>query len=66
MGAAAGGAVLIENVFNYPGLGRLMREAVAVRDYPLIQVIFLVVTLLVLTMNLFADMTYKKLDPRVK
>lgn len=66
LGTAAGGAVLIENVFNYPGLGRLMREAVAVRDYPLIQGIFLVVTLLVLTMNFFADMTYKKLDPRVK
>lgn len=66
LGTMIGGAILVENVFNYPGVGRLMREAVFLRDYPLIQGIFILVTLLVLTMNLFADILYKKLDPRVK
>lgn len=65
MGSAVGGAVLAENVFNYPGLGSLMRHAVMVRDYPLLQGIFLIVTLLVLSMNLISDFVYKKIDPRV-
>lgn len=65
LGSVLGGAILVENVFNYPGLGRLMREAVSVRDYVLIQGIFLIVAFLVLTMNLLADVFYKKIDPRV-
>lgn len=65
LGSVLGGAILVENVFNYPGLGRLMREAVTVRDYVLIQGIFLIVAFLVLTMNLLADVFYKKIDPRV-
>jgi peptide/nickel transport system permease protein len=65
LGTLIGGAILVENVFNYPGLGRLMREAVMVHDYPLIQGIFLLVSLTVLTANLMADSVYKKLDPRV-
>lgn len=60
-----GGAVLVENVFHYPGVGHLMKEAIMVRDYPLIQGIFLFITITVLTMNLFADIVYKKMDPRV-
>ncbi|MGD9677995.1 MAG: ABC transporter permease [Vulcanibacillus sp.] len=66
IGTMFGGAILIENVFNYPGLGRLMRDAVLLRDYPLIQGIFLFITVLVLFMNFLADIVYKKLDPRVK
>ncbi len=66
LGGVLGGAILVENVFNYPGLGRLMREAVNVRDYVLIQGIFLFVAFLVLTMNLLADLFYKKIDPRVR
>ena len=65
LGSVLGGAILVENVFNYPGLGRLMREAVSVRDYVLIQGIFLIVAFLVLTMNFLADVFYKKIDPRV-
>lgn len=64
-GGALGGAVLVENVFNYPGVGRLMRQGVFFRDYPLIQGIFVVMTLFVLVMNYTADAIYKKLDPRV-
>lgn len=66
LGSVFGGAILVENVFNYPGIGHLMREAVMVRDYTLIQGIFLFITFTVLSMNLFADIIYKKIDPRVK
>lgn len=65
LGALAGGAILVENVFNYPGLGKLMRESVMVQDYPLIQGIFLLVTLTVLSANFMADFVYRRLDPRV-
>jgi len=64
-GSFFGGAILVENVFHYPGMGQLMRQAVMVRDYPLIQGIFLLVTFTVLGMNFLADVLYKKLDPRV-
>ncbi|MEW5953633.1 MAG: ABC transporter permease [Bacillota bacterium] len=66
LGSLVGGAILVENVFAYPGLGLLIREAVMVRDYPLIQGIFLVVTVFVLGANFIADTLYGKLDPRVK
>jgi len=65
LGTVFGGAILVENVFNYPGIGRLVQQAVMFRDYVLIQGIFLFVALTVLTMNLAADLVYKKLDPRV-
>ncbi|MEA3284386.1 MAG: ABC transporter permease [Synergistota bacterium] len=65
LGTSFGGAVLVENVFAYPGVGRLMREAVGNRDYVLIQGIFLTITMMVLLMNWVAELIYKKLDPRV-
>ncbi len=66
IGGMIGGTILVENVFAYPGLGVLMRDAVTDRDYPLIQGLFLVVTLLTLTANLLADFVYKRLDPRIR
>lgn len=66
LGAMVGGAVLVENVFAYPGLGRLMREAVFVRDYPLLQGIFLVLAAGVITANILADLLYRYLDPRTR
>lgn len=65
LGTLFGGAILIETVFDYPGLGRLMREAVLTRDYILLQGIFLWITVTVLTANHLADILCKKLDPRV-
>ncbi len=65
LGTLVGGAILVENVFCYPGLGKLMRDAVIVHDYPLIQGIFLLITVSVLSANFFADLLYKVLDPRV-
>lgn len=56
VGAAIGGTMLVENVFAYPGLGTVMREAVKYRDYPLIQGVFLLSTVLVLLSLFAADM----------
>ncbi len=57
-------AIFVETVFAYPGLGRLMFEAVGSRDYPTMQGVFLLVTVLVLSANLMADLTLRRLDPR--
>ena len=65
-GYAFGGTVVIETVFSYPGLGRLIFEAVSGRDYPVMQTSFLLFTLAVLASNLFADWLYPKLDPRAR
>jgi peptide/nickel transport system permease protein len=65
LGGLVGGAILVENVFAYPGLGLLMRESVMVHDYPMIQGIFLLVTVIVLVANLLADFIYRRLDPRI-
>ncbi len=56
VGSAIGGTMLVENVFAYPGLGTVMREAVKYRDYPLIQGVFLLSTVLVLLSLFAADM----------
>lgn len=64
-GLAITGAVFIETLFQYPGMGRLIFEAVGARDYPLIQGVFLVVAVMVLTANLLADWLNTRLDPRL-
>ncbi len=64
LGFAFGGTVIIETVFSYPGLGRLVFEAVAGRDYPVMQAAFLVFTGAVLVANLAADLLYPLIDPR--
>jgi len=66
LGTLLGGAILAENVFSYPGIGVLMRSAVVVRDYPLIQGIFLVLAIGVMAANMLADLAYKYIDPRTR
>jgi peptide/nickel transport system permease protein len=66
IGALASGAVVVETVFSYPGLGRVVYEGVLARDYPLLQGAFLLVTIGVVGANLLADLTYPMLDPRVR
>jgi ABC-type dipeptide/oligopeptide/nickel transport system permease component len=66
LGGIVGGSILVEQIFNYPGMGRLMFDAIGNRDYPLIQTIFLFLTVGVLTANFLADMLYGVLDPRVR
>ena len=57
-------AIFVEAVFAYPGVGRLMFEAVGDRDYPLMQGCFLMLGITVLTANLLAELAYRRLDPR--
>ena len=65
LGFTVGGATVVETVFSYPGVGRLLYEAVLGRDYPVLQAGFLVITLSVILTNLLADLLYPLLDPRV-
>jgi peptide/nickel transport system permease protein len=60
------GALFIEIIFSYPGVGSLLNTALDTRDYPLIQGILLLVSVVVLTANLSVDLLYQKLDPRVR
>ena len=61
-----GGAVIIENIFNLPGLGRLMLVALADRDFPVVAGINLVFGTAVMAINLMIDLVYAVLDPRVR
>jgi peptide/nickel transport system permease protein len=64
-GALVGGAVVIETVFAWPGLGRLTYDAVLQRDYPVMLGIFLVMSMIVIVLNLATDAIYRLIDPRV-
>jgi peptide/nickel transport system permease protein len=66
LGGLLGGTILVETIFNYPGLGRLLFEAVGNSDYTLQQASFLLTTVGVLVANLAADVLYGVLDPRVR
>lgn len=64
VGTVVGGAVVVEIVFAYPGLGRLIYDAALARDYPTLQGAFLVLTVTVIGANVIADLTYPLLDPQ--
>jgi peptide/nickel transport system permease protein len=66
LGFIVGGTLLVEIVFSYPGLGFNLFQAVGSKDYPLMQGIFLIITLSVLLANLLADVAYMMLDPRTR
>ena len=66
LGFIVAGTFLVEIVFSYPGLGFLLFRAVGAKDYPLMQGIFLVITVCVLVANLLADIVYLLLDPRTR
>jgi peptide/nickel transport system permease protein len=65
-GTIVTGAVIIETVFAWPGLGRLMADAVIGRDFPVIQAAVLLVAVVVLMVNLLVDITYAYVDPRIR
>jgi ABC-type dipeptide/oligopeptide/nickel transport system permease component len=65
-GRMLGGAILTETVFSWPGMGRYLIEAIAMRDYPVIQGIILVFATSFLVVNLLLDISYALLDPRVQ
>jgi len=66
LGLVVGGAIQIETIFSWPGLGTLMYAALTARDYPLLQGLFLLITVSVVVANYIADLTYTYIDPRVK
>ena len=66
LGGLLGGTVLVEYVFNYPGLSGLLVDAVNARDYPEVQGVVLVISILFVTLNLLVDLIYAVLDPRVR
>jgi peptide/nickel transport system permease protein len=66
LGFVVGGAIVTEIVFNYPGIGTVLFQAAEGQDYPLLEAIFLTITLAVLIANLLADLAYIALDPRTR
>jgi peptide/nickel transport system permease protein len=66
LGTLLGGTVLVEYVFNYPGLSGLLVDAVNARDYPTVQGVVLVISVLFVVLNLLVDLLYAVLDPRVR
>jgi peptide/nickel transport system permease protein len=65
-GFVLGGAIVIETVYSWPGLGLLTYNAINTLDYPVIQGVFLIASAAVIVANLVADITYGYLDPRIK
>jgi ABC-type dipeptide/oligopeptide/nickel transport system permease component len=65
LGYIVAGAILVETVFSWPGIGRAVYDAVLQRDYPMLQGAFLLLTVSVVFFNLVADLLYFKLDPRI-
>jgi peptide/nickel transport system permease protein len=66
LGYVIGGAITVEVVFNWPGLGTLTVQALEARDYPVLQGIFLLISVSVVVANFGADLIYGRLDPRVR
>jgi ABC-type dipeptide/oligopeptide/nickel transport system permease component len=65
LGYIVGGAVLIEVIFSWPGIGLAMYDAIGQRDYPMLQGGFLILTVSVIFLNVAADLLYFRLDPRI-
>jgi peptide/nickel transport system permease protein len=66
VGFIIGGAITVELVFSYPGVGKLTLDALDKHDFPVLQGSFLVFSIAVLIANLVADLLYSYLDPRVR
>ena len=64
--ALIGGTVIMENIWNLPGLGRSLIESINFRDYPMVQGLIMIFAFIILCANLFVDLTYAWLDPRVR
>lgn len=66
LGNLLGGAVIVETVFSWPGIGRLLVDAITKRDYPLVQAAILFITATFVLINLIVDLSYIYLDPRIR
>lgn len=65
-GYLLGGSIYIETIFSWPGLGRMIAEAVSARDFPLVQAVAVFTSLVVVVMNLLTDIAYALIDPRIR
>lgn len=65
LGFVLGGAITVEALFSWPGIGQLTMEAIHGKDYPMLQGLFLLSSVLVIAMNLAVDLLYGRLDPRI-
>jgi ABC-type dipeptide/oligopeptide/nickel transport system permease component len=59
------GAVVVENIFNWPGVGQLLVQAINFRDYQTVQSVLLITSMLLVLCNLIADILYTIVDPRI-
>jgi peptide/nickel transport system permease protein len=66
LGNLLGGAVFVEVIFSRPGLGSLIVDAISNRNFPIVRGAVLLVVVLVVTVNLIADLSYRLLDPRIR
>ena len=66
VGALLGGTVIIETIFNWPGIGNLIMTAITNRDYPVVQAVVVWMALAFFFVNLLADMLYRYVNPRIK
>mgnify|MGYP001770929953 FL=1 len=66
MGSLLGGSVIVEYIFNWPGLSTYLLQGIAQRDYPVVQAVVLVVSALFILLNLLTDLSYGLLDPRIR
>jgi peptide/nickel transport system permease protein len=66
VGITIGGAIQVETVFSWPGMGRLMYDAVLRRDYPILEASFFIFAVVVIGANFLSDLLYQVLDPRVR
>ena len=66
MGALLGGAVITETIFNWPGVGKLVVDAIYIRDYPIVQAVLVVSATAFVLINLAIDVSYTLLDPRIR
>ena len=66
LGGLFSGALLVETVFNWPGLGRLAFESVLRRDYPMLLGLLITTTVIVIVANLLTDLVYRVIDPRIR
>ncbi len=60
------GSIVIEQVFNIPGLGRILLTSIANRDYPVVEAVIILIAFVVLIMNLVVDILYRVVDPRLR
>src|SRR3954451_4493164 len=66
MGLLLGGTVVVEEIFGWPGVGRLLLQAISFRDYPVVQAATFILAMIFVLVNILVDLVYVLLDPRVR